>query len=286
MEKILATLKTAFCNPLACLSLAFLCLSLFGFSGCSGQGKTLTGHWVDVNGSATLDFSGDSMTMREGQWSQTYRIKVEEIDGTRYIQNANPEEPYFYSIRDIRIDEDGALCAMEIVSDAQGHYYRFVREENLARELEVQDLSKELPKEIKSREIKSFSLSFSKHKGSYGLDPKWPDGDYQWKITEKDGTCKMTFRITGPSYIILDFSGEVSPKYVAGLAKLIQQQDLPRLNGYYHKNNVDRPGYYLNVTYASKERLSIKAEGSPSDTCVFAIAPLLDYAAKQKLNLK
>ena len=55
---------------------------------------------------------------------------------------------------------------------------------------------------------------------------------------------------------------------------------------YYHKNNVDRPGYYLSVTYASKEMLRIQAEGTPSDTCVFAMAPLLDYAAKQKLPLK
>ena len=92
----------------------------------------------------------------------------------------------------------------------------------------------------------------------------------------------MDFRITGPSYIVLDFTDEVSAEYVAGLAKLIQQQGLPRLNGYYHKNNVDRPGYYLSVTYASKEMLRIQAEGTPSDTCVFAMAPLLDYAAKQK----
>ena len=226
------------------------------------------------------------MTMREGQWSQTYRIKVEDIEGTTYIQNADQKEPYFYNIRDIKIDEDGALCAIEIVSDAQGHYYRFVREESLAKELEIQDLSKDLPKEISSAEIESFSLSFANQHGSYGLPPQWPSGDYQWKIARKGNTYKMDFRITGPSYIVLDFTDEVSAEYVAGLAKLIQQQGLPRLNGYYHKNNVDRLGYYLSVTYASKEMLRIQAEGTPSDTCVFAMAPLLDYAAKQKLPLK
>ena len=47
-----------------------------------------------------------TMTMREGQWSQTYRIKVEDIEGTTYIQNADQKEPYFYNIRDIKIDED------------------------------------------------------------------------------------------------------------------------------------------------------------------------------------
>ena len=127
MDKILSTLKKALRKPLACLSLVFVVLSALGFSGCSGQGKNLEGHWVDVNGSATLDFSGDTMTMREGQWSQTYRIKVEDIEGIAYIQNADQKEPYFYNIRDIKIDDDGALCAIEIVSDAQGHYYRFVR---------------------------------------------------------------------------------------------------------------------------------------------------------------
>ena len=279
MDKILSTLKKALRKPLACLSLVFVVLSALGFSGCSGQGKNLEGHWVDVNGSATLDFRGNTMTMREGQWSQTYRIKVEDIEGTTYIQNADQKEPYFYNIRDIKIDEDGALCAIEIVSDAQGHYYRFVREERLAKELEIQDLSKDLPKAISSAEIESFSLSFANQHGSYGLPSQWPSGDYQWKIARKGNTYKMDFRITGPSYIVLDFTDE-------GLAKLIQQQGLPRLNGYYRKNNVDRPGYYLYVNYASNEMLRIKAEGEAANTCVFAIAPLLDYAAKQNLSLK
>lgn len=286
MDKILSTLKKALRKPLACLSLVFVVLSALGFSGCSGQEKNLEGHWVDVNGSATLDFRGDTMTMREGQWSQTYRIKVEDIEGTTYIQNADQKEPYFYNIRDIKIDEDGALCAIEIVSDAQGHCYRFVREESLAKELEIQDLSKDLPKAISSAEIESFSLSFANQHGSYGLPSQWPSGDYQWKIARKGNTYKMDFRITGPSYIVLDFTDEVSAEYVAGLAKLIQQQGLPRLNGYYHKNNVDRPGYYLYVNYASNEMLRIKAEGEAANTCVFAIAPLLDYAAKQNLSLK
>ena len=156
----------------------------------------------------------------------------------------------------------------------------------LAKELEIQDLSKDLPKAISSAEIESFSLSFANQHGSYGLPSQWPSGDYQWKIARKGNTYKMDFRITGPSYIVLDFTDEVSAEYVAGLAKLIQQQGLPRLNGYYHKNNVDRPGYYLYVNYASNEMLRIKAEGEAANTCVFAIAPLLDYAAKQKLPLK
>lgn len=286
MDKIRSALKKAFHKPCTCLSLAFVVLSALGFSGCSCQGRNLEGHWVDVNGPTTLDFSGNTMIMRAGDWSQAYRIRVEDIEGITYIRNADPEEPYFYSMRDIKIGEDGALNAREMVMDAQGHYYRFVREEHLAKELEIQDLSKDLPKEIHAAEIESFSLVFANQHGSYGLSSQWPSGDYQWKIARKGNTYKMDFRITGPSYIVLDFTDEVSAEYVAGLAKLIQQQNLPRLNGYYHKNNVDRPGYYLYVSYASNEMLRIKAEGTPSDTCVFAIAPLLDYAAKQKLPLK
>lgn len=286
MSMILAALKKVFCKPCSCLSLTALLFSVFGFAGCSGLGTNLEGHWVDVNGPTTLDISGNTMVMRAGDWSQTYRIKVEDIEGVAFIQNTDPEAPYFFSMQDIKIDEDGSLSSRDMVLDAPGHYYRFVREENLPAELEIKDLSKDLPKEINSEELQTFSLVFTNQYGSYGLDPQWPQGAYSWEITREGDTCKMKFRITGPSYIVLDFSETVSEKYVAGLAKLLKKQNLPQLNGYYHKNNVDRPGYYLSACYTSKEKLTIRAEGTAADTCVFDLAPLLEYAAKQKLPLK
>ena len=64
----------------------------------------------------------------------------------------------------------------------------------------------------------------------------------------------------------------------------IQEQGIPAWNGYYQTNAVDKPGYYLYVQYASGEYLTVSADGDPGDTCVFALAPLLDYAAKQDIR--
>jgi len=93
----------------------------------------------------------------------------------------------------------------------------------------------------------------------------------------------MSFRIMGDSYVAMDFDEEVSGEYVAGLAQLLEDQGIIRHNGYYRKNNVHRPGYSLYVTYASKERLSVRAEGEAANSCVFDLVPLLDYAARQPL---
>ncbi|MBO4853291.1 MAG: hypothetical protein J5477_06645, partial [Schwartzia sp.] len=78
----------------------------------------------------------------------------------------------------------------------------------------------------------------------------------------------------------------VSEDYVAGLARLLEEQGIIEYNGYHRKNNVHRYGYSLYVTYVSKERLSIQAEGDAANTCVFDLVPLLDYAAKQPLPRK
>ena len=258
-------------------------LLIFGFSfaGCLGSTREIEGHWVDVNGNNTLDISGSHLTLRSGKWEETYRFKRKMSDGIGYI--VPEKEDSFGGMSELKIGEDGILTAYEMVLDAEGHQYRFVREENLAKELEIQDLSKDMPKEIKSNEIESFSLSFANWRGSYDLGDRWPSGRYSWTIKRKDGQYDMHFRVMGDSYIAFDFQDTVSDEYVAGLAQLLKEQGIIRQNGYHKKNNVHRPGYSLYVTYASNERLSIRAEGTASDTCVFQLEPLLNYAEKQKL---
>ena len=67
-------------------------------------------------------------------------------------------------------------------------------------------------------------------------------------------------------------------------AELIREQGLAQFNGYYMTNAVNKSGYHLYVEYASGEMLTISADGDPGDTCVFALTPLLDYAAKQDIQ--
>ena len=267
---------------LAALLAALMFLGLGCASG-AGKLKELQGHWVDVNGKTTLDISGNRFTITRGSWSETCKFRVKTEDDMTYLVNADKNADYFGMMTDIRVCDDGSLEASEIVYDADPHRYRFVREDMLAKELEIQDLSNDAPKAIQSKEIKHFSLTFTNYGGSYGLPTEWQSGHYSWEIGRKDGRYRMRFRIMGDSYIAMDFDEEVSEEYVAGLAQLLEDQGIIRHNGYHQKNNVHRRGYSLYVTYAPKERLSIQAEGDAAAKCVFDLVPLLNYAAKQPL---
>lgn len=253
------------------------------FSSKNAALKDIQGHWVDVNGNTTLDFKGDKLTISFSSYHKTVRIKVESEYSTKVIKPAKEGE-HFDLLSDITIKEDGLLTAYEEVLDAEGHSYRFVREEALEKEKEIIDLSEDLPKSIGSDEIESFSLSFSNTYGSYDLDEHWESGYYSWEI-EKDGDrYEMSFRISGDSYIVLDFKEAVDEAYVKGLAALIKELKIPENNGYYKKNNVSRPGYSFYVTYGSGEKLTIRAEGDAASTCIFDLNALLSYAEKQPLR--
>ena len=262
------------------LALMLLCL---GCASGSGTLKEIEGHWVDVNSKTTLDISGDQFTVTYGKWSETFKFRVRTSDDMTYLVNSDKNLHDFGMMTEIRVRDDGSLEASEIVFDTDPHRYRFVREDMLAKELEIQDLSKDAPKTIDSKEIRQFSLVFRNYGGSYGLPDEWQSGHYCWEIEQQDGTYKMSFRIMGDSYVAMDFNQEVSEEYVAGLAQLLEDQGVIQYNGYHKKNNVYRPGYYLYVKYASKERLNIQAEGDAANSCVFDLAPLLEYAAKQPL---
>ena len=262
------------------LALMLLCL---GCASSAGKVSELEGHWVDVNGKTTLDISGNRCTVTCGSWTETFKFRVKTSDDMTYLVNPDKNLHDLGMMTEIRVRDDGSLEASEIVFDTDPHRYRFVREDMLAKELEIQDLSKDAPKTIESKEIRQFSLVFRNYGGSYGLSDEWQSGHYSWEIEQQDGTYKMSFRIMGDSYVAMDFNQEVSEEYVAGLAQLLEDQGVIQYNGYHKKNNVHRRGYYLYVRYASKERLNIQAEGDAANSCVFDLAPLLEYAAKQPL---
>ncbi len=262
------------------LALMLLCL---GCASSAGKAGELEGHWVDVNSKTTLDISGNRCTVTCGSWTETFKFRVKTSDDMTYLVNPDKNLHDLGMMTEIRVRDDGSLEASEIVFDTDPHRYRFVREDMLAKELEIQDLSKDAPKIIESKEIRQFSLVFRNYGGSYGLPDEWQSGHYSWEIEQQDGTYKMSFRIMGDSYVAMDFNQEVSEEYVAGLAQLLEDQGVIQYNGYHKKNNVHRPGYYLYVKYASKERLNIQAEGDAANSCVFDLVPLLEYAAKQPL---
>ena len=262
------------------LALMLLCL---GCASSAGKDSELEGHWVDVNGKTTLDLSGNRCTVTCGSWTETFKFRVKTSDDMTYLVNPDKNLHDLGLMTEIRVRDDGSLEASEIVFDTDPHRYRFVREDMLAKELEIQDLSKDAPKTIESKEIRQFSLVFRNYGGSYDLPPEWQSGHYCWEIEQRDGKYMMEFRIMGDSYVAMDFKQEVSEEYVAGLAQLLEDQGVIQYNGYHKKNNVHRPGYYLYVKYASTERLNIQAEGDAAADCVFDLVPLLDYAARQPL---
>ncbi|MBQ7515046.1 MAG: hypothetical protein IJS96_02080 [Schwartzia sp.] len=264
---------------------ALLAALLLALGCASGMGKMreLQGHWVDVNSQTTLDISGDRLTVTTGRWSETCRFKVKNEDDITYLVNAEKGASDFGFMTNLRVGDDGSLEASDMVLDGRSHQYRFVRPEMLAGELEIQDLSQDAPKTIQSGEIKDFSLTFENNGVSYGLTPDWPIGYYSWEIKRRDGRYRMRFRVMGDSYVVMDFDDEVSDEYVAGLAQLLVEKDIIQYNGYYRKNNVHRYGYSLSVTYASREHLRVRADGDAAAACVFDLASLLDYAARQPL---
>ena len=239
------------------------------------------GEWVDVNGSTTLTIKGDTLTVTFGSWSDEYHFQVNK---TAYGTSLKSEEGGFGVMSELDVLEDGSLRAFEMILDAEGHTYHFVRPEALAAEKEIKDLSKDAPKEIASTELTSFSFGFRANHGSYGLDDRWPSGSYSWDLKkQEDGSYRMEFRVMGDSYVALDFSDTVSAEYAEGLAKLLTEKGVVGYNGYYMTNNVSKPGYSLYAVYASGEKLSVRASGDAGDTCVFDLPALLDYAAQQDL---
>lgn len=258
--------------------------------GTSPELEPFQGHWVDINSDAALDFSGNTMTLNS-YGTEVYTVKV----GDGQVVNAKNQRDQFGIMGNLYIENDGSLTAYENdgsltayeqILDADGHRYRFVREEDKAQALEIQDYSTDLPKNIQSTSIETFRLNFRKQSDqTYGLDQNWPSGRYCWLIErQEDGSYTMEFDCFGGSYVAMEYESTVDAAYVEGLAQLIQELKLPQLNGYSMRNEVDRDGYSLSVDYESGEQLRISAKGDAATTCVFDLPALLDHAQKQPIR--
>ena len=236
------------------------------------------GEWSDLNGSTTMVLNGDRLTIRKGEYTETYTVVLKKESNPAVL--ANKEGRGFGIMSDLEIREDGSLVGWEMVLDADSHCFRFMREEQVEAEKEIVDLSTERPKTIESMQIRDFSLNFSTTDGrQYGLDESLGGAAYGWMITrQEDGSYWMDFSQSYASYMGIGFHGTVSEEYVTGLAEKINEIGLPSLNGYYRKNSVSLPGYSISVNYESDESLLVMAEGNAADECVFDLPALVDYA--------
>lgn len=260
-----------------CLLLSFL--MLLGLAGCtaSGELEEFQGKWFDVNGETVLDFNGDRLTVTWGQWVDKYTVHLEQDGSLQYIVS-DKDYHDFGAMSRLEVRDDGSLLAYEQILDAEGHTYYFVREERLASEREIVDKSKDMPKTIESREIEEFSLSLRIDSTYYGLDEDWPHGSFSWTMYRNDdGTYKNDVDIMGDSYIAARYQGTEDAAFGEGLADLIQELELPALNGYYKTNNVRSHSYYLSVKYTSGEKLVIGASGDAADECPFDVNALMGY---------
>lgn len=250
------------------------------FAGCGGKLdprlEKIQGHWVDLNSSVTLDISGATMRYTSGEWREKYPFVLSVTDGQTTL--VPPKGKNFGPMSDITVEDDGSLTCYQQVLDAEGHRYRFLREEEKAELVKIQDLSEDLPKQIESTDIQDFSLNFYKdYDGKYELDEFWPDGRYSMTVDKRDGFWKLDLDISGESFIVLQLSQEMDQEWMEGLAAILNQESIAGFNGYHQRNEVDRHDWSLWVKYASGEKLSMSAEGDAAETCVFDLAALMDY---------
>lgn len=241
--------------------------------------ETLKGHWVDVNGKTTLDFDGDCMTITYTWSKNTFKVKI----NGRYIENEKAENGNgdFGIMSSIHIGYNGTLMAYDMLLDAEGHTYNFVREEVLAKELEIKIKDRDLPKTIESEEIVSFLFNFSIEDTFYDIpkDGAWRRGRYIFEINKTgEGVYDMLFREMTSSSSFLRYSGTVSGKYVKGLAALVKEQKLAEYNGWWRTNSEKFHDWSVDIKYASGEKILMDASGRASLECPFSLNAFFEYA--------
>ena len=239
----------------------------------------LQGHWVDVNGDTTLDFAGDQMTVHWGSYKDRYTVGVTGTDRYGTVFNAEDRGRMFEMMSEL-IWRSGVLTAGEMVLDAEGHSYRFVREEALESELAVVDDSRDMPKEITSEDLTEFHLTFSLEDTWFDVpaDADWQAGRYSINVErEESGAYLLTYHVSGESYIIKQYRSEVGEEFVKGLVQLIREQGIPEKNGYYLHNSTSVHSWSLFAEYESGEGLMLMAEGDAALECPFSIYRFLEY---------
>ena len=241
--------------------------------------EQLQGHWVDVNGNTTLDFAGDKMTVTTPYDKNEFKFKITG-EVVKYIVIEDPENAVYYGMSDIMISPRGYLSAHQMLLDAEGHEYHFVKEDALEKELEIRIMDRDLPKTIESDEIVSFRLNFSNEDTSYDIPEgsPWHRGRYVFEVVKTEGGYEMSLRGSGSSYIIADYRGA---EYVKGLAELIKEQKLAEHNGWSRTNSEHFHGWDVEAEYASGEKIVMDAYGRASLDCPFSIYAFLEYAESE-----
>ena len=243
----------------------------------------LQGHWVDVNGDTTLDFAGDQMTIHWGGYEDLYTVDVTGTNRYGTVFNAEDRGRMFEMMSELTW-RSGVLTAGEMVLDAEGHSYRFVREEALEGELEIVDDSRDMPKEITSEELKEFHLTFSLEDTRFDVpdDSDWYSARYSIDVEKEErGAFVLNFHVSGDSYIIKQYRSEVGEEFVKGLERLIREQGIPENNGYYRHNATSVNGWSLLAEYESGEELLLMAEGDAALECPFSIYRFLEYVGAE-----
>lgn len=262
--------------------LPLLLAALLGIlaAGCGGRSEeenSLLGRWFDVNSDATLEIGRSRLTLTLGKWTDSHPYTAVTENGFTELRGTGPDGGLGI-LSPIQVLKDGSLSSYEMIMDGNAHHYLFVREEDMEAMLEIQDLSRDGPREIGSHEIRQFSLTFHNYGASYGLEG-WPSGWYSWELEPaEDGGWDLQLRAMGDSYVALSVSARVDEAYLLGLDQRIRELDILQYNGYRKLNRKDRPGWSLNVEYASGEKLELSAGGSAADSCVFDLAGLMEYA--------
>ena len=221
----------------------------------------------------------DQMTVHWGSYEDLYTVGVTGTDRYGTVFNAKDRNLMFEMMSELTW-RSGVLTAGEMVLDAEGHSYRFVREDALASELAVVDDSRDMPKEITSEDLTEFHLTFS-------LEDTWFDvpadadlysGRYSINVErEESGAYLLTYHVSGESYIIKQYRSEVGEEFVKGLVKLIREQGIPEKNGYYLHNSTSVHSWSLLAEYESSEELLLMAEGDAALECPFSIYRFLEY---------
>ena len=165
----------------------------------------LQGHWVDVNGDTTLDFDGDQMTVHWGSYEDLYTVGVTGTDQYGTVFNAK-DRGFKLEMMSELIWRSGVLTAGEMVLDAEGHSYRFVREDALAGELAIVDDSRDMAKEITSEDLTEFHLTFSLEDTRFDVpaDADWQAGRYSIDVErEESGVYLRTLHLSSTKSSIL-----------------------------------------------------------------------------------
>lgn len=245
------------------------------------QLEDLQGTWYDINGNTYITIAGAEMTVTFLQYETVYPVRIVQEGNYFFLDQENGSG--FDLMTRLQI-MDKELRGGEMVLDADGHKYRFVRQEDKQDALRPTDDSTDMPKEILSDDLVYFALYFSLGEGeNFGMQDPGKDiflesGRYTAEISkEDDGIYWLSWSGMGDSYVILQENTVVSEAFVQGLQGVIRELDLAQYNGYYLHNEKDIQGYSLYAEYDSGEELLIRAEGDPGLTCVFDMVPLVKY---------